>query len=189
MDTASTYLNKLKFDPRLLAGWVAGYLTNLRFLALIVLGIIAFGAQAYFALPRTLNPEIKIPIVIVSTVLPGANPADIESLVTVPIEDVVRGVDGVKTVTSTSRESASVVQIEFQSGYDADKAKSDVQSAVETVTDLPEDALDPNIQKLDFENQPIWTFSLAGAKDRGSLIRFSRDLQKELEDLASIDNV
>jgi multidrug efflux pump subunit AcrB len=189
MDTTSTYLKKLKFDPKLLLGWVAAYLVNLRFLTLIVLGVIAFGIQSYFALPRTLNPEIKIPIVIVSTVLPGAGPTDIESLITVPIEDVVRGVDGVKTVTSTSRESASIVQIEFQSGYDADKAKSDIQSAVDSVNDLPEDALDPNIQKLDFENQPIWTFSLAGAKDRGSLIRFSRDLKKELEDLASIDKV
>jgi len=189
METTSEYLKKLKFDPKLLLSWVAAYLVNLRFLTLIVLGIIAFGIQSYFALPRTLNPEIKIPIVIVSTVLPGAGPTDIESLITVPIEDVVRGVDGVKKVTSTSRDSASIVQIEFQSGYDADKAKSDVQSAVDSVSDLPEDALDPNIQKLDFENQPIWTFSLAGAQDRGSLIRFSRDLQKELEDLASIDNV
>jgi multidrug efflux pump subunit AcrB len=189
METTSEYLKKLKFDPKLLLSWVAAYLVNLRFLTLIVLGIIAFGIQSYFALPRTLNPEIKIPIVIVSTVLPGAGPTDIESLITVPIEDVVRGVDGVKKVTSTSRDSASIVQIEFQSGYDADKAKSDVQSAVDSVSDLPEDALDPNIQKLDFENQPIWTFSLAGAQDRGSLIRFSRDLKKELEDLASIDKV
>jgi multidrug efflux pump subunit AcrB len=189
METTSEYLKKLKFDPKLLLGWVAAYLVNLRFLTLIVLGVIAFGIQSYFALPRTLNPEIKIPIVIVSTVLPGAGPTDIESLITVPIEDVVRGVDGVKTVTSTSLDSASIVQIEFRSGYDADKAKSDVQSAVDSVSDLPEDALDPNIQKLDFENQPIWTFSLAGAQDRGSLIRFSRDLKKELEDLASIDKV
>lgn len=189
MDTASTYLNKLKFDPKLLSGIIAGYLTNLRFLTLIVLGIIAFGVQSYFALPRTLNPEIKIPIVIISTILPGAGPTDIESLITVPVEDAVRGVDGVKTVTSTSRDSASLVQIEFESGYDADKAKSDIQSAVDTVTDLPTDALDPNIQKLDFENQPIWTFSLVGAEDRGSLIRFSRNLRKELEDLASIDKV
>jgi multidrug efflux pump subunit AcrB len=189
METTSAYLKKLKFDPKLLTGLIAAYLVNLRFLTLIVLGIIAFGIQSYFALPRTLNPEIKIPIVIVSTILPGAGPTDIESLITVPIEDVVRGVDGVKKVTSTSRESASIVQIEFQSGYNADKAKSDIQSAVDAVNDLPEDAQDPNIQKLDFENQPIWTFSLAGAKDRGSLIRFSRDLKKELEDLASIDKV
>jgi len=189
MDTASSYLNKLKFDPRLLVGWVASYITNMRLVLLIILLISAFGISSYLALPRRLNPEIKIPIVLVSTVLPGANPTDVESLISVPLEDAVTGIDGVKTVTSTSRESVSIVNIEFESGTDPDKAKSDIQSAVDAVNDLPEDAIAPSVQKLDFENQPIWTFSLHGAEDRGSLIRFSRDLKKDLEDLASIDNV
>ncbi len=47
-----------------------------------------------------LNPEIKIPIVIISTILPGANPQDVESLLTIPIEDSVASVDKVKTVSS-----------------------------------------------------------------------------------------
>ena len=189
MDTTSSYLKKLKFDPKLLIGWVAKYITNMRLVLLIILLISAFGISSYLALPRRLNPEIKIPIVLISTVLPGANPTDVESLISVPVEDVVRGLDGVKTVTSTSRESVSIVNIEFQSGYDPDKAKSDVQSAVDSISDLPEDAVTPNVLKLDFENQPIWTFSLHGAKDRGSLIRFSRDLKKDLEDLTTIDKV
>lgn len=189
MDTTSNYLKKLKFDPKLLLGWVAKYITNMRLVLLVILLISAFGISSYLALPRRLNPEIKIPIVLISTVLPGANPTDVESLLSVPIEDAVRGLDGVKKVTSTSRESVSIVNIEFNNGVDADKAKADVQSAVDAVNDLPEDAVTPSVQKLDFENQPIWTFSLHGAKDRGSLIRFSRDLKKDLEDLASIDNV
>src|SRR3989344_6189611 len=189
MDTTSTYLKKLKFDPKLLTGFIAKYLTNMRLVILIILMIAAFGIQSYMALPRRLNPEIKIPIVLISTVLPGANPTDIESLISVPVEDAVRGISGVKTVTSTSRESVSIVNIEFESGFDPDKAKSDVQSAVDAITDLPDDALTPNVQKLDFESQPIWVFSLSGAKDRGSLIRFSRNLKKELEDLATIDKV
>lgn len=189
MDTTSTYLKKLKFDPKLLTGFIAKYLTNMRLVILIILMIAAFGIQSYMALPRRLNPEIKIPIVLISTVLPGANPTDIESLISVPVEDAVRGISGVKTVTSTSRESISIVNIEFESGFDPDKAKSDVQSAVDAITDLPDDALTPNVQKLDFESQPIWVFSLSGAKDRGSLIRFSRNLKKELEDLATIDKV
>ena len=189
MDTASTYLNKLKFDPKLLGGWVAKYITNMRLVLLIILLISAFGISSYLALPRRLNPEIKIPIVLISTVLPGANPTDVESLISVPIEDAVTGLDGVKTVTSTSRESVSIVNIEFESGFDPEKAKTDVQSAVDGVNDLPEDAITPAVQKLDFENQPIWTFSLHGAQDRGSLIRFSRDLKKDLEDLPAIDNV
>lgn len=189
MDTTSTYLKKLKFEPKLLGSFIAKYLTNLRLVFLIIAMISVFGIQSYMSLPRNLNPDINIPIVLISTVLPGANPTDIESLVTIPIEDTVRGVDGVKKVTSSSRDSVSITQIEFESGFDADKAKSDIQSAVDSVTDLPEDALTPNVQKLDFENQPIWTFSLAGATDRGSLIRFSRDLKKQLEDLTSIDKV
>lgn len=189
MDTTSSYLKKLKFDPKLLIGWVAKYITNMRLVLLIILLISTFGISSYLALPRRLNPEIKIPIVLISTVLPGANPTDIESLISVPIEDAVTGIDGVKTVNSSSRESVSIVNIEFESGTDPDKAKSDVQSAVDGINDLPEDAITPNVQKLDFENQPIWTFSLHGAKDRGSLIRFSRDLKKDLEDLASIDTV
>lgn len=189
MDTTSSYLKKLKFDPKLLTSWVAKYLTNMRLVMLIILLICAFGIQSYMALPRRLNPEIKIPIVLISTVLPGANPTDVESLLSIPIEDAVRGLDGVKTVTSTSRESVSIINIEFESGYDADKAKADVQSAVDAVNDLPEDAVTPAVQKLDFENQPIWTFSLHGAEDRGSLIRFSRDLKNQLEDLSEIENV
>ncbi len=189
MDTTSSYLKKLKFNPKLLVSWVAKYLTNMRLVILVILMISAFGIQSYSALPRRLNPEIKIPIVLVSTVLPGANPTDIESLVSVPLEDAVRGINGVKSVNSSSRESVSIVQIEFQSGFDPEKAKTDIQSAVDTVNDLPEDAQTPNVQKLDFENQPIWAFSLAGAKDRGSLIRFSRDLKKDLEDLSTIDKV
>ncbi len=189
MDTTSTYLKKLKFDPRLLLSWIAKYITNMRLVLLVILMISAFGIQSYMALPRRLNPDIKIPIVLISTVLPGANPSDMESLISVPIEDVVRGLDGIKTVTSTSRESVSIVQIEFKSGFDADKAKADVQSAVDSVSGLPEDAQTPAVRKLDFENQPIWTFSLTGAHDRGSLIRFSRNLKNELEDLTSIDKV
>lgn len=189
MDTTSTYLKKLKFDPKLLGSFIAKYITNLRLVFLIIAMISVFGIQSYMALPRNLNPDINIPIVLISTVLPGANPTDIESLISVPIEDAVRGVDGVKTVNSRSTDSVSLTQIEFESGVNADKAKTDVQSAVDAITDLPKDALTPNVQKLDFENQPIWTFSLSGASDRGSLIRFSRDLRKELEDLTEIDKV
>lgn len=189
MDTTSTYLKKLKFDPKLLTGFIAKYLTNMRLVVLILLMISAFGIQSYRALPRNLNPDINIPIVLISTVLPGANPTDIESLLSVPLEDAVRGVDGVKKVTSTSRESVSIIQIEFKSGFNPDKAKSDIQSAVDSVSDLPADAQTPNVRKLDFENRPIWTFALSGAKDRGSLIRFSRNLKKELEDLTQIDKV
>jgi HAE1 family hydrophobic/amphiphilic exporter-1 len=186
----SRYLQKLKFDPRLANSFFAKYLTNFRLVTLVVLAIIAFGTQAYLSLPRKLNPSIKIPLVIVSTVLPGGSPSDIESLISIPIEDAVNGIEKVSTVTSTSRDSVSIVQIEFESGTDIDKAKADVDSKVKSITTLPKDALDPSIATIDFENQPIWTFNLVSrSNDKGSLVRFARTLKNELEGLSTIDNV
>ena len=188
--STSKYLNNLRFDKNLSNSFFAKYLSNYRLVALVVLAVIAFGASAYMSLPRKLNPTINIPLVIVSTVLPGGSPADIETLLSVPIEDAVTGLDGVKTITSSSRDSVSVVTIEFQSGTDAEKAKNDVDSAVKAISDLPEDALDSNVAKLDFENQPIWTFNLVSSNnDQASLIRFARSLRDDLEDLPTIDRV
>ena len=188
MKQAISYLKQLKFDPKLERSLVAKYLTNPRLLILVLTAVIGIGLTSYFGLPRRLNPEIKIPIVLVSAVLPGAGPQDVESLVTIPLEDAVSGLERVKTVTSSSRDSVSVIQMEFESGVDPDKAKTDVQSAIDGVA-LPENALDPKAQKLDFENQPVWTFALSTQGDTASLMRLSHTIQQRLKDLPSIDNV
>src|SRR3982074_1445180 len=121
-DEETTYLKRLKFDPKLLNGRLAKYLSNPRLILLLIFTIVAMGVYSYVNLPRTLNPEIKIPIVVVSTVLPGAGPKDVESLVTIPLEDAIQGTENIKTVTSSSQDSVSVVTVEFKSGTDPEKA-------------------------------------------------------------------
>lgn len=168
--------------------WIGKYLKNPRLLWLLLLLIISIGVYSFISLPRRLNPEIKIPLVIVSTVLPGAGPNDIEKLVTVPIEKAVTGLSDVNTVTSTSRDSVSVIQVEFTSDVDVEKARVDVQSAVDSVT-LPTDAQDPNVQKLDFENQPILIYTLTGKGDNASLIRFSEELKENLDAVSTVGDI
>lgn len=185
----STYLKNLKFNPKLAGTLIARYFVNLRLVVLLVFSITILGIASYLNLPRNLNPEIKIPLIIVSTVLPGASPKDIESLVTIPIEDSIRGLQKIKTVQSTSQDSASIITAEFETGVDPDKARSDVQSAVDTVNELPNDVQTPKVIKLDFENQPIWTFTLTGKGDSVSLFRFARSLKDNLENIPSVDRV
>src|SRR5438128_1248488 len=151
MPELTTYLKKLKFDPSLSDSFFGRYLRNTRLAILLLLLICLIGTASFLSLPRVLNPQINIPIVIVQTTLPGASPDDMESLVTIPIEDTVNNLPKVKTVTSTSQDSVSIVTLEFDTGVDPDKAKADVQSAVDTVTGLPENAKKPKVQKLDFE--------------------------------------
>src|SRR3989344_2210077 len=169
--------------------FIRKYLASPRLVFLVLLLVITIGVNAYLTLPRTLNPEIKIPIVLISTALPGGSPGDVEQLVTIPLEDATRNVTKVKSVTSTSRESVSVIQIEFESGIDPEKARSDIKSVVDSVTTLPDDATTPNVQKLDFENQPTWTFALTSSLDNGSLFNFAEVLETKLKDLPEVDRV
>lgn len=185
----STYLKRLRFPKELLQSPIAKYFTNLRLIILIVLGITVFGITSFTSLPRNLFPDVQIPQVIVTTVIPGAGPGDVESLVTVPIEEAVRGAEGVKKVTSSSSDSVSTVIVEFNTNVELDQAKSDITSAVDSVTSLPDSALDPNVLKIDLQKTPIWTFVITGNTDEASLYRFANKLRQDLIDLPNIESV
>lgn len=189
MNAEQSYLSRLTFDPQLLKGWVASYLTNFRLTILLIIVVIGAGFIGYTELPRRLNPEVKIPIVIVNTVLPGASPNDVEKLVTIPLENAIQSVTGIDTMTSQSLENVSVVSIQFESTVDRDKARDDVQVAVDAVNDLPDDATTPSVQALDFENVPVWEFALTSQGDPASLTTFANRLQDALEDESTINTV
>lgn len=184
-----SYLKNLRFDPKLEKSMISAYLRNQRLVILIVFMITVIGIINYLNLPRVLNPKINIPIIIVSTVLPGAAPNDMESLVTIPVEDGLKNVKGIKTMNSSSQDSVSIITLEFISGTDPDKARADVKSAVDSVTTLPKNAKTPTVTKLDFENTPIWTMTVSSGNDQASLTRFSRNLTDALKDLSTIDRV
>src|SRR4030042_5023082 len=112
----STYLKRLKFDPKLAKTWIARYLLNLRLVILLVAGATVAGIAIYIQLPRSLTPDIKIPLVIITTVLPGAGPADVESLITDPIEDSLQSLERIQDIQSTSTDSVSIVTIQFETG-------------------------------------------------------------------------
>lgn len=178
----------LKVDPSQRERWYAKYFKNPRLFILFILTVAAIGISSFLSIPRVLNPSIDIAIVNIATVLPGASPEDVESLVTIPLEDAVTGVEDVKEVTSNSQNSVSVISIEFESGVDSEKARDDVQSAVDTV-ELPDDAQTPRVQRLDFQNQPVWSFTITGKEDIASLTRFARDLKKRIEELPEVKEV
>jgi len=156
---------------------------------MLVISILILGTASFLSLPKVLYPKIKIPVVVVTTILPGANPSDVESLVTIPLEEKIKGLAGLKTYKSTSRESASIIYLEFETQIDPDKAKQDVQSAIDSLTTLPSDAQTPQVVKLDYENQPVWTFALTSKGDAGSLIRFAKILEDKIKNSSVVDKV
>lgn len=187
MSISSLYSNVV-FDPALLRSSHAKYLLNFRLVALLIMLIVVIGLQSYTTLPRRLNPEIKIPIVTIVTALPGSGPQDVEQLITDPLEQGIKSLKNIDTYNSTSQEGVSVITIQFKTGKDPDKAKDEVQSAIDQVR-LPENALKSTVRKLDFEDQPVWAFSVSTDSDYPSLQRFVSILKKRLDDSAYTDRV
>jgi multidrug efflux pump subunit AcrB len=187
-DAEQSYLSRLQFLPEMANGWVAKYISNIRVVLLLIITISLLGTVAYFNLPQRLNPEVKIPIVTVATVFPGASSRDVEQLVTIPVEDSIRSLKGLDTVVSSSQENISILTVQFVSGIDRDKAKDEVQSAVDGIQ-LPQNSQRPQVRALDFEDQPIWTFALTSTGSYPDLMHSAKLLRQSIDDLSRVDRV
>ena len=120
-------------------------------LTIIIFGIIGFnllGIREY--------PSVDPPTVSVSTNYPGANADIIESQITEPLEESINGIAGIKSLTSTSRDGGSNINVEFELGIDMEAAANDVRDRVaRAVRNLPPDAEPPSVSKADADSQPI----------------------------------
>ena len=104
---------------------------------------------------------MEIPYILVMTTYIGASPADIETLVSRPIEETVVSVTGVKNVTSDSSENVGIVMLEFDWGYDMDQAEIDTRNKLDLVKgNLPDDADAPIVIAMDPSMQPIVMFNI-----------------------------
>jgi len=128
------------------------------FAAVVSLILVIFGISSMKDLAIREYPDIDAPIVSVITLYKGAPATIIESQVTQIIEESVSGIEGVKQITSKSREERSEVTIEFVVSRDVDAAASDVRDKVSgSVGNLPLDAESPVVLKTEADASPfIW---------------------------------
>lgn len=149
------------------------------------------GVSAYNSLPKEKFPEVKIPQIIVQTVNPGTSPANMENLVSKPIEKQLTGLTGIKKVTSNSFQDFSVITAEFNTDVDIDEAKLDVQDAVDKAApDLPNDLPnEPEVKEIDVSDMPIMFVNLYGDYDLARMEKYADNLQDRIEDLKEIKRV
>ncbi|MGK0472642.1 MAG: multidrug efflux pump, partial [Candidatus Azotimanducaceae bacterium] len=131
------------------------------FATVVSILIVAFGVLAFRDLPLREYPETSPPIVSVSTSYIGASAKVVESKITQIIEDQISGVEGVESISSSSRDGSSRISVEFSVDRDIDQAANDVRDRVARVLNrLPEDVDPPRIAKADSDARPIQWFSL-----------------------------
>ncbi len=143
--------------------------------------ILLFGLISLPRLPNRYLPNVDPPVVSVTTVFPGAAPEVVETSVTDPLEDQVNGIEGVKHVTSISREQVSMITIEFELSRDLEAAANDVRDRVARARNiLPEEVEDPVVAKRDSDARPVFWLALFG--DRYDQIQLTSIAEAQIVD-------
>ncbi|MDA7794353.1 efflux RND transporter permease subunit [Flavobacteriales bacterium] len=150
-----------------------------------------FGIFSYKSMPKSLYPDIVMPTIMVQTVYPGNSPADIENLITRPLEKEIKSVKGLKKLTSSSIQDNSSVIVEFNTDVELKVALQDVKDAVDKAkSDLPRDLdMDPMVMDIDFSEFPILNINLSGDFSLDELKIHAEYLQDEIESFSEISKV
>ncbi len=165
-------------------------LTRSAFTKLLMVALVLAGSYALVAMPKESTPEIKVPIGIVTTVLPGATASDVERLITDELEPAVRNVANIDKVTSQSRSGVSVITAEFIASADIETSIQDLRNAIEGAKrDLPSDAESPIVTKVDFANQPVLIVAIGSDLHPAALTKLGEDLKDDLLGVSGISKV
>ncbi|MCR4828445.1 MAG: efflux RND transporter permease subunit [Bacteroidales bacterium] len=145
--------------------------TGLIFVAVIILGIFSLSR-----LPIDQMPEMDPPYVTVMTTYAGANASEIETNITKLIENSLNSVDGLKNITSNSRDNLSIVTLEFEWGSDLDESLNDIRSYVDLLYDnLPDGVSRPMILKLNSSAMPVMVYGFTANESYSGLDRILED--------------
>ncbi len=156
--------------------------------------IILLGIVSFTGLPLDLFPDFEFPIAAVITNYEGAAPAEVENMVSRPLEQALATVQGVENISSISQVGMSLVLLEFNWGIDLDMALMDARENIDLVKGfLPDDADDPMVLKADPSMMPIVQLSLYGDREDWELRRLAEDIVEprleRVQGVASVDVV
>jgi multidrug efflux pump len=181
-------MKKNSFKEFFATSWAIDNKTSIYVLTIF---ITLLGINAYQTIPKEQFPEIVIPTILVNTVYPGTSPEDIENLVTRPIEKQLKGINGVKKITSNSLQDFSSIAIEFNTDVQVPEAKQRVKDAVDKARmDLPNNLLtDPNVMDIDFSEIPIMYIQISGDYELDQLKKYAEVAQDRIESLGEITRV
>jgi multidrug efflux pump subunit AcrB len=155
---------------------------------LLTVMILIAGALALFNLQRETFPDISFDIVTISTPYAGSSTEDVEKLVTISLERVLKGIDGIEELNALSFEGRSVVTIKVDVDSDIDEVVDDVKSATDTVMDLPDDIEGPFINKIGNKTRSAIEVVLVG-EDYSRLRQSAKSLRDELEKMGEVSYV
>jgi len=158
---------------------------------MVTLAVLLLGFISLTRLPIDLLPNLELPVMAVSVSYQGVGPQEIESLISIPLEESIGTVNGIESITTRSSEGNSLLIAQFAFGTDMSQAALELRERVDTVKAfLPEDASSPIVLQIDPDSLPIIQISLTGSNDLASLQVFADEvLSPQIERIDGVASV
>ena len=157
---------------------------------LVVLALAVFGISSLLGLRLELMPDMDMPVMMVMTIYPGADPESVEELVSSEIEGKVGALSGVDSVTTYSQENSSMVLLQYDYSVDINDAYLDLRAALDSVErSLPDDCQSPIVMKMDINSMPSMMYSLSTTDGSDVLSLANDEIVPELKAVSSVASV
>jgi len=158
-----------------------------RMILVFVAMSLAAGILAYTGLPKEGEPDIDIPALFVSVPFPGISAEDSEKLIVKPLENKLRDISGLKTMSSTASEGYGGVALEFEFGWDKSATIADVRDkANQAQAEFPDGADQYSINEINFSRFPILVVSMSGQLPERTMTRVAKNLQDRIESMTEV---
>lgn len=158
-----------------------------RTVLMLLLMILTLGSIAWSVIPKEAAPDVQIPTFFVSVSYSGIAPEDSERLLVRPLERELQSVAGLRNLYAKAGEGFALIRLDFQAGYDNQRALADLREKVDQVRpELPAGSDEPVIQEVDLSIFPVLTVALSGPVPERTLIRIARGLRDSIESLPGV---
>ena len=166
---------------------ISAFINRPRPVILILVLLIIAGITSYVSVPKEAEPDIDIPQMYVNIRHEGISPEDAERLLIRPMETELRSLEGLKELRATGSEGSAVIILEFDAGFDADQALTDVREKVDLArNELPGDSEEPFVQEINTSLFPVLVVMLHGDVPERSLVSLGRNLRDTLESIPGV---
>ena len=169
-------------------GLIAWWVRNSVAANLLMAFILVAGFFAWASIEREVQPIVKLPLVQVSLVWPGASPKEMEQQVIQRVEASIKNLDNLRRYNSEAREGFGQVSLEAFPRTDLTEFKEDIRDAVDSITSLPRDLEPPRIRNIEWK-ETIHYLVLQGDVGERSLSRIAEEFRDELIGLSQVSEV